>query len=55
MPIVAVGIGLAKNDLAVHGVETTGQPVPQQPGMPRAKLAEIMVFTPLPDWLGRVH
>jgi transposase len=34
--IVTVGIDLAKNVFAVHGVDALGQPVPMQPEVPRA-------------------
>lgn len=42
MTIVTVGINLAKNVFAVHGVDLTGKPVLLRPSVPRAKLAELM-------------
>ena len=39
MTIVTVGIDLAKNVFAVHGVDATGKPVLLRPSVPRAKLA----------------
>lgn len=39
MTIVMVGIDLAKNVFAVHGVDATGKPVLLRPSVPRAKLA----------------
>ena len=38
MTIVTVGIDLAKNVFAVHGVDETGKPVLARPDVPRAKL-----------------
>jgi transposase len=38
MTIVTVGIDLAKNVFAVHGVDATGKPVLVRPSVPRAKL-----------------
>ena len=42
MTIVAVGIDLAKNALAVHGIDATGKPVLVRPGVSRAKLLELI-------------
>ena len=39
MGIVYVGIDLAKNVLAVHGVDEHGKPALVRPAVPRAKLA----------------
>ena len=36
--IVTIGIDLAKNALAVHGVDATGKPALVHPSVPRAKL-----------------
>jgi transposase len=38
LAIVTVGIDLAKNVFAVHGVDATGKPVLLRPSVPRAKL-----------------
>jgi transposase len=40
MAIVYVGSDLAKNGIAVHGVNETGKPEPVRPAVPRAKLHE---------------
>ena len=42
MAIVTVGIDLAKNVFAVHGVDETGQAVLVRPEVPRAKLMELI-------------
>jgi hypothetical protein len=42
MAIVTVGIDLAQNVFAVHGVDETGKPVPVRPEVPRAKLLELI-------------
>jgi transposase len=39
MDIVFVGVDLAKNVFAVHGVDEHGKPVLVRPSVPRAKLA----------------
>lgn len=44
MSIVTVGIDLAKNVFAVHGVKATDKPVPMRRSVPSAKLAELMTF-----------
>lgn len=46
MAIVTVGIDLAKNVFAVHGVDATGKPVLMRPNVPRAKLAELIGSLP---------
>lgn len=46
MAIVTVGIDLAKNVFAVHGVDATGKPVLMRPSVARARLAELMVSLP---------
>jgi transposase len=46
MTIVTVGIDLAKNVFAVHGVDATGKPVLIRPSVARARLAELMVSLP---------
>lgn len=40
MAIVTVGIDLAKNVFAVHGVDEFGKPALLRPTVPRAKLPE---------------
>jgi transposase len=40
--IVYVGIDLAKNVFAVHGVDEHGQPALVRPSVPRAKLHELI-------------
>ena len=53
MAIVTVGIDLAKNVFAVHGVDATGKAVLLRPSVPRARLAEAhCVFATLLDWHG---
>ena len=42
MAIVTVGIDLAKNVFAVHGVDEFGKPVLARPEVPRAKLLELI-------------
>ena len=42
MTIVTVGIDLAKNVFAVHGVDETGKPALVRPEVPRAKLLELI-------------
>jgi hypothetical protein len=42
MAIVSVGIDLAKNVFAVHGVDATGKAVLVRPNVPRAKLLELI-------------
>ncbi len=44
--IVTIGIDLAKNVFAVHGVDATGKPVLLRPSVPRAKLLELIVTLP---------
>jgi hypothetical protein len=46
MTIVTVGIDLAKNVFAVHGVDATGRPVMLKLSVPRAKLAELIASLP---------
>jgi transposase len=46
MTIVTVGIDLAKNVFAVHGVDETGKPVLVRPEVPRAKLMEHIANVP---------
>ena len=46
MAIVTVGIDLAKNVFAVHGVDETGKPALLRPEVPRAKLLELMANLP---------
>ncbi len=41
MAIVTVGIDLAKNVFAVHGVDETGKPSLVRPEVPRAKLLAV--------------
>jgi transposase len=42
MAIVTVGIYLAKNVFAVHGVDESGKPFLVRPEVPRAKLLELV-------------
>jgi transposase len=42
MAIVTVGIDLAKNVFAVHGVDETGKPVLVRPEVTRAKLLQLI-------------
>lgn len=44
--IVTIGIDLAKNVFAVHGVDATGKPVLLRPSAPRAKLLELIAALP---------
>jgi transposase len=46
MAIVTVGIDLAKNVFAVHGVDETGKAVLVHPEVPRAKLLELIAGLP---------
>ena len=46
MTIVTVGIDLAKNVFAVHGVDATGNPVLVRPSVSRAKLLEPIATLP---------
>ena len=49
--IVTVGIDLAKNVFAVHGVDATGKPVLVRPSVSRAKLLELIAML-LPCLIG---
>lgn len=46
MAIVTVGIDLAKNVFAVHGVDEAGKPALVRPSVPRAKLLELIASLP---------
>ena len=46
MAIVFVGIDLAKNVFAVHGVDVHGKPVLVRPSVARAKLHELIASLP---------
>ena len=46
MTIVTVGIDLAKNVFAVHGVNAAGQPILVKPSVARAKLLELIASLP---------
>jgi len=46
MAIVTVGIDLAKNVFAVHGVDESGKPALVRPEVPRAKLLELIANLP---------
>ncbi|MCW5649008.1 MAG: IS110 family transposase [Ramlibacter sp.] len=46
MAIVTVGIDLAKNVFAVHGVDATGKAALVRPGVPRAKLLQLVAALP---------
>ena len=47
MAILFVGIDLAKNVFAVHGVDEHGKPVLVRPSVQRAKLHELVVSLPV--------
>jgi hypothetical protein len=46
MAIVTVGIDLAKNAFAVHGVDEADKPALVRPEVPRAKLVEFIANVP---------
>ena len=46
MTIVTVGIDLAKNVFAMHGVDATGKATLIRPSVPRARLAELVAALP---------
>ena len=46
MAIVTVGIDLAKNVFAVHGVNETGKAELVRPEVPRARLRELIAHLP---------
>ena len=46
MPIVTVGIDLAKNVFAVHGVDASGKPALVRPSVARDKLLELIANLP---------
>ncbi|MBC5768728.1 IS110 family transposase [Ramlibacter albus] len=46
MAIVTLGIDLAKNVFALHGVDATGRAVLVRPSVPRAKLLEVVAALP---------
>ena len=46
MTIVTVGIDLAKNVFAVHGVDATGKPMLLRPSVASAKLLELVASLP---------
>jgi hypothetical protein len=46
MTIVTIGIDLAKNVFAVHGVDATGKPALVRPSVARAKLLELVASLP---------
>ena len=46
MAIVTVGIDLAKNVFAVHGVDAAGKPALVRTNVPRAKLLELIASLP---------
>ena len=46
MAIVTLGVDLAKNVFAVHGVDTTGKPMLVRPSVPRGKLLELVASLP---------
>ena len=46
MTIVTVGIDLAKNVFAVHGIDATGKPVLARPSVSRGKLLELIATLP---------
>jgi transposase len=46
MAIVTLGIDLAKNVFALHGVDATGKAVLVRPSVPRGKLLELVASLP---------
>jgi transposase len=46
MAILTIGIDLAKNVFAVHGVGDSGKPELKHPSVPRAKLVELVAALP---------
>lgn len=44
--IVIIGIDLAKNVFAVHGVDATGKPTLVRPSVPRTKLSRAQMAEP---------
>ena len=46
MAIVTIGIDLAKNVFAIHGVDATGKAVLVRPSVARAKLLELIASLP---------
>ena len=46
MSIVFVGIDLAKNVFAAHGMDEAGKPALVRPSVPRAKLHELIASLP---------
>lgn len=46
MAIVTLGIDLAKNVFALHGVDATGKPVLVRPSVPRGRLLELVAAMP---------
>ena len=50
MTILTVGIDLAKNVFAVHGVNEAGRPELVRPAVPRDKLAELVCALPPCSW-----
>ncbi len=46
MAIVSVGIDLAKNVFAVHGVDASGKPALVRPSVPRTRLLELIASLP---------
>jgi len=48
MAILYVGIDLAKNVFAIHGVDEHGKAVLMRPSVPRARLHELVAALPTP-------
>jgi len=46
MSIITIGIDLAKNVFAVHGVDDNGKPVLVRPKVPRAELLSLIAQVP---------
>lgn len=46
MSIVTIGIDLAKNVFAVHGVDESGNPALVRTNVPRSKLLELIASLP---------
>ena len=55
MAIVTLGIDLAKNVFALHGVDATGRPALVRPSVPRGKLLELVAALPHIDLLAPGH
>ena len=50
MTIVYIGMDLAKNVIAVHGVDAAGKPELVRPSVPRARLLDLIASLPPWNW-----